>query len=258
MASTNVIKRRLLVLGGSGYVGQAVCRAALQSSAFDVVRSLSRSGAPTSSSMGGLSRVEWAKGDVFDTPALSDVMSNDIDIVISVIGAFGSNEYMQRICGDATIDAVRVARDIGGKGRITAFGFVSSAQVYDGSLALCLPPAAPMYGYFQGKRRAEEELLKSFPNNHVILRPGFVYGARNVGGRTIPLQYVGGPIDYVGRNLGPISSLLQMAPFVGKELSSMVPVESVANAMIGSVRKVADGDNDGKGIIMDAEMIRSC
>ena len=90
MASTNVIKRKLLVLGGNGYVGQAICRAALQSSAFDVVRSLSRSGAPTSTMMGGLSHnVEWVKGDVFDTPALSDVMSNGIDIVISVIGAFG-------------------------------------------------------------------------------------------------------------------------------------------------------------------------
>lgn len=248
--ASNVMKRRLLVLGGNGYVGQAICRAALKSSAFDVVRSLSRSGAPTST-MGGLSRVEWVKGDVFDTPALSDVMSNDIDIVISVIGAFGSNDYMQRICGDATIHAVQVARDTGGQ--VSTFGFISSAQVYDGSVALCLPPTAPMYGYFQGKRRAEEEILKSFPINHVILRPGFVYGARNVGGRTIPLQYVGGPIDYVGRNLGPISSLLQMVPFVGKELSSMVPVECVANAMIESVRK-----NEGKGIIMDAKAIRNC
>jgi nucleoside-diphosphate-sugar epimerase len=257
MASTNVIKRKLLVLGGNGYVGQAICRAALQSSAFDVVRSLSRSGAP-STAMGGLSRVEWVKGDVFDTPALSDVMFNDIDIVISVIGAFGSNEYMQRICGDATINAVQVAKDMMGVRKVSTFGFISSAQVYDGSVALCLPPSAPMYGYFQGKRRAEEELLKCFPNNHVILRPGFVYGARDVGGRTIPLQYVGGPIDYVGRKLGPISSVLQMVPFVGKELSSMVPVESVANAMIGSVRKVANGGNDGRGIIMDAEMIRNC
>ena len=164
MASTNVIKRKLLVLGGNGYVGQAICRAALQSSAFDVVRSLSRSGAP-STAMGGLSRVEWVKGDVFDTPALSDVMFNDIDIVISVIGAFGSNEYMQRICGDATINAVQVAKDMMGVGKVSTFGFISSAQVYDGSVALCLPPSAPVYGYFQGKRRAEEELLKCFPNN---------------------------------------------------------------------------------------------
>ena len=245
------MKRRLLILGGNGYIGQAICRAALQSSAFDVVRSLSRTGEPQQDKA-GLSRVEWASGDVFDTPALRDVIS-DVDIVVSVIGAFGSNEYMQRVCGDATIGAVNVARE---GGKVSTFGFVSSAQVYDGSAALRLPLNAPMYGYFQGKRRVEDELLKSFPDGHVILRPGFVYGPRNVGGKILPLQYVGGPIDFVGRNLGPISSLLQAVPFVGKELSSMVPVECVASAMIGSVRKIAEGEVRGTGMILNAEAIR--
>ncbi|RHY86879.1 hypothetical protein DYB37_010237 [Aphanomyces astaci] len=31
--------------------------------------------------------------------------------VISTVGAFGSNEHMQRLCGDATIEAVRAAKE---------------------------------------------------------------------------------------------------------------------------------------------------
>lgn len=252
MASSNAIRSRLLILGGNGYVGQNICHAAIQSNKFDVVRSLNRSGAPSSSSTpshlsSSLAQVEWISADIFDKIARDDVMSSH-DIVISCIGAFGSNEFMQRICGDATIEAIRSAKE---HGVVSKFGFVSSAQVYDGSMALkALPTYAPMYGYFQGKFRAENELMNSFPDSHVILRPGFIYGPRHVGrGHVLPLQLVGRPIDFIGRGLGPISSLLQSIPFAGKEISSMVPVESVGEAMIGSLEDV-------KGVILEAEQIR--
>ena len=199
-----------------------------------------------------LSYVEWTSGDVFDERARYDAMS-EIDVVVSCVGAFGSNEYMQRACGDATIAAITSARERG----VRTFGFVSSAQVYDGSTATKLPSYAPMYGYFEGKRRAEEELIRSYPNGHAILRPGFIYGPRRLGGRTVPLQLIGGPIDFVGTRMGPMSTLLQRFPFVGKELSSMVRVESVGRAMIGSVLAVAEGGGrTGKGAILDAESIR--
>merc|ERR1712194_696503 len=169
----------------------------------------------------------------FDKAAREDAMSDGIDAVVSCVGAFGTNEFMQRICGDATIGAVRTAMDKG----VSKFGFVSSAQVYEGSMGLKLPPSAPMHGYFQGKLRAEKELLRLYPERHVILRPGFIYGPRSVGGHTIPLQHVGGPLS-----------------FVGTQLSSMVPVESVGGTMIRSLEDVTTG---GKGIILDATAIRN-
>lgn len=218
------------------------------------MRSLARSGAPSPSSTpdhlsSSLSNVEWISGDVFDDAARNDAMS-DVDAVVSVIGAFGSNDFMQRVCGDATIEAIRTAKEKG----VSNFGFVSSAQVYEGSMGLKLPASAPMHGYFQGKKRAEEELLRSYPEGHVILRPGFIYGPRNVGGHTLPLHLVGGPMNFVGTQMGPISSLLQSLPFAGKELSSMVPVESVGRAM---VKALEGADADKKGVILDAEAIRS-
>lgn len=252
--ASNIIKKRLLILGGNGYVGQNICHAAIQSNFFSEVRSLNRSGAPSTSSTpdhlsSSLSAVEWISGDIFDKSAREDAMS-DVDAVVSCIGAFGSNEFMQRICGDSTIEAIRTAKDKG----VSKFGFVSSAQVYEGSVGLKLPPSAPMFGYFQGKYRAEKELLESYEEGHVILRPGFIYGPRNLGGHTLPLHLVGGPINFVGTKLGPISSLLQRIPFAGKELSSMVPVESVGKAMVGSLEGV---DTGNKGIILDAEAIRT-
>ena len=105
-----------------------------------------------------------------------------------------------------------------------------------------------MHGYYQGKYRAEKELLQSFPKSSVILRPGFIYG-----GHVLPLQLVGGPLSFVGTSLGPISSLIQSVPFAGVELSSMVPVESVGRAMVVSLEKLEDGKD---GLILDAEAIR--
>jgi len=177
---------------------------------------------------------------------------SDVDTVISCVGAFGSNEFMQRVCGDATIEAIRTAKEVG----VSQFGFVSSAQVYEGSVGLKLPASMPMHGYFQGKLRAEKELLGSYPEGHVIVRPGFIYGLRDVmgGGRMVPLQFVGGPISFMGTRMGPISSLIQAIPFVGTECSSMVPVESVGAAMVKSLEDLEVGK---KGVILDAEAIRA-
>ncbi|EJK54557.1 hypothetical protein THAOC_25802, partial [Thalassiosira oceanica] len=121
--------KRVLVLGGNGYVGQNVCTASLQRGV--AVRSLNRSGPPKTSPAhlaAPLSQVEWVSGDIFDKAAREEAMS-DVDAVISCVGAFGSNSFMSRICGDATIEAVQTAKEK----KVERFGFVSSAQVYEGS-----------------------------------------------------------------------------------------------------------------------------
>ena len=243
MATTQAVKKSLLVLGGNGYVGQNVLRAAIQSNLFSDVKSFNRSGPPEKVAE-SLSQVEWLSGDIFDAAAREDAIDGNY-AVISCIGAFGSNEFMKKVCGDSTIEAIETAKAKG----VEKFGFVSSAQVYEGSAGLKIPPSMPMHGYFQGKQSAENKLLQAYPDGHVILRPGFIYGNRKVGSLELPLQLIGTPINIVGNHLGPLSSIIQSIPFVGKEVSSMVPVESVGKAMIESLTK-------DKGIILDAEDIR--
>lgn len=60
-------------------------------------------------------------------------------------------------------------------------------------------PEAVLRGYFNGKRRAEQALLSAYPENGVVLKPGFMYGTRHidVNGREvqIPLGLVGKPLE---------------------------------------------------------------
>ena len=241
--------QRLLVLGGNGYVGQNICRAALDSGKFSVVASLSRSGRPSNpgpclANLNLLDKVDWLEGDIFDSQRRDEAFEG-VDVVVSTIGAFGSNDFMEKVCGDATIEAVDTAI----KHNVSRFGFVSSAQV-GGSMKF--PPSFPLYGYFKGKQKAEEAIQEAFPNAHAILRPGFVFGPRNVGSvGPLPLHLIGAPISFVSTQLGPVSSLIQSIPFVGTECGSMVPVHAVSKAMVHGV-----SDEPTKGLILSASDIR--
>ena len=85
---------RLLVVGGSGFVGTRVVRTALAQGVH--VASISRSGKPIAGAA-DLTGVEWLKGDVVaGGEALHSALS-DCDAVISCLGAFGSNEFMHQV-----------------------------------------------------------------------------------------------------------------------------------------------------------------
>ena len=217
--------RRLLVLGGNGFVGQHICKAAVNSGHF-LVRSLSRSGPPPHVTASWVSQVEWTQGDVFD-PAIRTDVFKDVQDVVSTIGAFGSNEWMEKMCGDATIEALTTAQS---QTTCTRFAFVSSAHVGH----LTLSPSMPLYGYFHGKQRAEHQLQSTFPDGFLILRPGFMYGPRAFGawGGALPLHWIGAPMAWMATQLGSFSRAIQWIPFVGHECASMVHVEDLAAATL--------------------------
>merc|ERR1711865_124221 len=90
---------RIVVFGGGGYVGGAICKAALAKGMK--VTSINRSG-PSSDAESWVSDVEWVKGDVFEPVEWEDKLKGAVGVVSS-IGAFGSAEFMERVCGDANI-----------------------------------------------------------------------------------------------------------------------------------------------------------
>jgi nucleoside-diphosphate-sugar epimerase len=248
MAATTGAIKRLLVLGGNGYVGQYICHAAAASGKF-TVKSLSRSGKPSKLAVThlqqGLENVEWLEGDIFDKARRKETFEG-VDYIVSTIGAFGSNEFMENICGDATVQAVETAV----AANVSRFAFVSSAQV--GKFDLSNSQRFPLHGYYKGKTKAEDAIRAAFPNAHVILRPGFIYGQRPTPIATLPLQLIGVPVDFVSTKLGPISSLIQAIPFVGTECANMVPVHGLAQAVVQSL--LSEEPSEGKTLL--AEDIR--
>ena len=153
---------RLLVVGGSGFIGRAICRRAV--AAGHEVRSVSRSGRPEDVSGRWVDRVEWTSADLFSPHTWRDRLRS-VDAVVHSVGI--AHEHPQegvtfeRVNGDSTIITALEAERAG----VDTFVFLSSAANY---------PTARR-AYLQSKRRAERA-IESLNMETVVLRPGAVYG----------------------------------------------------------------------------------
>ncbi|KAI3420570.1 NAD(P)-bd_dom domain-containing protein [Psidium guajava] len=223
----DVKTERVVVLGGSGFVGSAICKAAV-SKGIEVV-SLSRSGRPTYQDS-WVDQVTWASGDVFY--ANWDEVLVGATAVVSTLGGFGSEEQMQRINGEANVVAVNAAKDFG----VPKFVLIS---VHDYNL----PSFFLSSGYFTGKRKAESEVLSKYPNAGVVLRPGFIYGKRRIDGIEIPLDFIGEPLERILQALENFTKPLSSLPASDILLAPPVSVDDVALAAINAV-----SDDDVFGI----------
>ncbi|KAL3499997.1 hypothetical protein ACH5RR_039090 [Cinchona calisaya] len=223
----DVKTERIVVLGGSGFVGSAICKAAV-SKGIEVI-SLSRSGRPSYSGS-WVDQVTWKSGDVFY--ANWDEVLVGATTVVSTLGGFGSEEQMLRINGEANVVAVNAAKDFG----IPRFILIS---VHDYNL----PSFLLRSGYFTGKRKAESEVLSKYPNSGVVLRPAFIYGKRKVDGFEIPLDLIGEPLERLLRATENFTKPLNSLPASDLLLAPPVSVDDVAYAVINAVR-----DDDFFGI----------
>lgn len=223
----DVKSERIVVIGGSGFVGSAICKAAV-SSGIEVI-SLSRSGRPSYSGS-WVDQVTWMTGDVFY--ANWDEVLVGATAVVSTLGGFGSDEQMQRINGEANVAAVNAAKDYG----IPKFILIS---VHDYNL----PSFLLQSGYFTGKRKAESEVLSKYPNSGVVLRPAFIYGKKKVDGFEIPLDLIGEPLEKLLRATESFTKPLSSLPASDLVLAPPVSVDDVAYAVINAVK-----DDDCFGI----------
>nr|CAB3484416.1 unnamed protein product [Digitaria exilis] len=209
----------IVVLGGSGFVGSAICKAAV-SKGIEVV-SLSRSGRPSYSDS-WVDQVNWLAGDVFY--ARWDEVLVGATAVVSTLGGFGNEEQMKRINGEANIVAVNAAKEYG----IPKFVLIS---VHDYNL----PSFLLTSGYFTGKRKAESEVLSKYPASGVVLRPGFIYGKRKVNGFEIPLDTVGQPLEKLLSSVENFTKPLSSLPASDLILAPPVSVDDVAYAVVNAV-----------------------
>ncbi|XP_073103046.1 uncharacterized protein At1g32220, chloroplastic isoform X2 [Elaeis guineensis] len=214
----NVKTEKIVVLGGSGFVGSAICKAAV-SKGIEVV-SLSRSGRPSYSDS-WTDQVTWMAGDVFY--ARWDEVLVGATAVVSTLGGFGSEEQMKKINGEANILAVGAAKDF-----VPKFIMIS---VHDYNL----PSFLLTLGYFTGKRKAESEVLSKYPSSGVVLRPGFIYGKRKVDGFEIPLDVIGEPLERLLLAVENFTKPLSSLPASDLLLAPPVSVDDVAYAAINAV-----------------------
>lgn len=203
---------KILVLGGNGFVGSHVCKEAVQQG-FSV-SSLSRSGR-SSIQESWADSVVWHQGSLLVQDSLKNAM-NDVSAVVSCVGGFGSYSHMYKINGTANINAIRTAAEQG----VKRFVYISAA---DFGLVNYL-----LRGYYDGKRAAEAELLSKFTYGGVILRPGFIYGTRQVGGMKIPLGVIGSPLEMILQHAKPLNKV----PVFGPLLTPPVSVTAVAKVTV--------------------------
>ena len=196
------VRPKALVLGGSGFVGRAICRRLVQKN-FKVI-SVSRRGRPTdflsSSTLHGGQRwcrhVDWVKGDAHKPETYSSLL-NECSAVVHSVGIINeSPAYKQLFDRGATPQDDEQLRNFEAINRDTAILLAAAADaapnvdtfVYVSAATLPSPVAATKViddRYLSSKREAEATILSRARAQAastgtgegyraVVLRPGFM------------------------------------------------------------------------------------
>ncbi|KAJ2721719.1 hypothetical protein GGI07_003775 [Coemansia sp. Benny D115] len=246
--------RRLFVVGGTGFVGRAICSTAL-SRGWEVL-SLSRHGAPSrDSAMPSASTangVQWVRGDALKPESFQEHLVGCTAVVHSV-GMLMENGYKQIVnigsrSGSATRTqqtmsyekanrdtALSVARAARAVPSIGAFAYISASDV--------LPFLDSRY--ISTKREAENDLIEHASSMRpIILRPGFIYSTDRP--LTLPIAAGVGIFDALVKKT-PLGCLVQKTPFakaanpaLRREVLAQAVLNALEDSQISGVLSIAD------------------
>lgn len=168
------MQRSILVLGGSGFVGQEVCLEGLRRGWS--VTSLSRSGTPSQALTPQLlSQVTWHKGSALDPASYAQLpqgksVLEGIDYLVHCVGILVPDA--QRTYHSVSVETLQVALGQPHPA-LKGVGYVSAAN-FGSAFRSVLP------NYYASKSQAEELLIEAQAHGHlekvVIARPGLMWG----------------------------------------------------------------------------------
>lgn len=227
---------RLVVVGGNGLVGSAVCRAAAR--AGIEVCSVSRRGtAPTTAAWA--SAVEWVQGDALD-PSFADKLRG-ATAVVHTVGTLMENDGYKRLVrsssdyarysgANATYEsinrdtAVAVARHAEAEG-VGAMLFISAA---------ILPPGVDRR-YLSTKREAEKSILALNGVRSIVFRPSIMHTDEQPATVALSgaLMLANNVVDRL--QLGGLRSAAAGVLGVSPDAMMPLPIATVADAVLHAV-----------------------
>jgi uncharacterized protein YbjT (DUF2867 family) len=236
--------KKVVVIGGSGFVGTRVCEQ-LVGRGVSVV-SISRGGRPASAAPWA-DKVEWVAADAgMDSKALNDAMAG-ASAAISAAGVIFGNGLEADRANNARPNVA--ATDAASAAGVSRYVYVSVS----GSVE---PVVAPLLGggYFLGKQDAETEILGKFgASNSLIIKPTFIYGGNAFGLSPPRVNGAYGGLVDVALSSGPIRALAGISPGPLKlVLEPPVSVDAVAAAAVAGALGLASGSVDGHDAIAAA------
>ncbi|BEI83756.1 hypothetical protein CcaverHIS002_0403600 [Cutaneotrichosporon cavernicola] len=257
---------RLLVVGGNGYLGSAVCKAAV-AKGWNVA-SMSSSGKPYTTPAGHTPKwvhaVQWHRASAFEPDTYRDLMA-DKSAVVHTLGilledagykdAIARGDILGLLGGDTAVEA---------RGTYEAMNRDSALTVLDTMLAEPSPPApaersfvyvsaankvAPFVPdrYVTTKREAEAGILERCEaNGHVkpvLVRPGLMYNAHVRPISTLPafaLSLTAGLHDRLHLPM-PFSADSALGKAAETLCTHPIHVDHVADAIIRSIATGEEG-----------------
>ncbi|KAG8463468.1 hypothetical protein KFE25_004979 [Diacronema lutheri] len=256
-------RRALVVFGGNGFVGSAVCAAAVARNV--PVVAVSRSGTRPPQLSGGdgcwSERVRWVKGDALDASTYEALLGEAAAVVVSVGTPplpFVNRAFQRKMNGETNAAIVRAAGRAG----------VERVVLVNAAMPAWLLAVAP--GYAEGKRDAAvaaaafaaDRSAVSSAAHAAVLEPSVVYGTRYTvapwGGTVpVPLGVVLGPASWALRSLSGLTrALRRAAPYAfDGVLFPPVPVGAVAR---GAVHHALDAQPAGGKVVTEGpeELLR--
>ena len=209
MAKSGALNGRLVVLmGGSGFIGNYVAQALLERGARVRIASRNPEKAFKLKPLANLGQMQFARCDASDRQSVERCLVG-ADAVINLVGAFGGN--LRRLMGEAPGWMAEAATKEGA----SAFVHVSAiaAQVEDDT----------EIEYAAAKKLGEERVLAAFPKA-TILRPSILFGKDD---------------NFINMFAGLISALPVLPVFAPEAKLQPVYVDDVAEAAVRALEDPA-------------------